>query len=175
MKVLVTIGSMSEKKFTRLFNIIDELCGEGVLDGNQIIAQVGFDHYESSYYKCFDMVADEDFKKMIDECDLVVTHAGTGTVTACLKKRKKVIIFPRMAVYDEHYDDHQMELSELFAKKGYVLQATSKEELKFHIRHIGEFTPVPFVSNNERMNKIIIDFIERQEGKKADKRFCRKE
>lgn len=91
MKVLVTIGSMSEKKFTRLFNIIDELCSEGVLDGNQIIAQVGFDHYESSYYKCFDMVADEDFKKMIDECDLVVTHAGTGTVTACLKKRKKLL------------------------------------------------------------------------------------
>ena len=51
MKVLVTIGSMVEKKFTRLFQIIDELCKEGILDGKDVIAQVGFDNYNSKYYR----------------------------------------------------------------------------------------------------------------------------
>ena len=160
MKVLVTIGSMVEKKFTRLFKIIDELCEERVLDGSQVIAQVGFDQYQSSNFKCFDMIADEKFKKMIDESDLIIAHAGTGTVVSSLKKGKKVIIFPRMAQYDEHYDDHQLELAELFTKQGYVLQARNKEELKEHIQNLDKFIPVPFVSNNKRMNDLIIDFIE---------------
>ena len=161
MKVLVTIGSMVEKEFTRLFKVIDELCEEGVLDGKELTAQVGFDNYKSQYYKCFDMPADEGFKRLIDESDLIIAHAGTGTVISSLKKGKKVIIFPRMAKYDEHYDDHQLELAELFTKQGYVLQARDKEELKECIEHLDEFMPVPFNSNNSYMNKLVIDFIEK--------------
>lgn len=160
MKILVSIGSMVEKKFTRLFKAIDGLCEEGVLDGSLINAQVGFDNYCSKYYKCFDMIPDEDFKRMLDEADLIIAHAGTGTVISSIKKGKKVIIFPRMAKYDEHYDDHQLELADLFTAKGYVLQARTKDELKKCILEIDSFTPNPFVSNNSRINSLVIDFIE---------------
>ncbi len=161
MKVLVTIGSMVEKKFTRLFQMVDTLCEEGVLNGANVTAQVGFDAYQSKYYKCFDMIADEQFKQMIDGSDLIITHAGTGTVTSCLKKGKKVIIVPRITKYDEHYDDHQLELTDLFTKQGYTLLASNLDELRDAILKIDEFTPVPFVSNNQQMNKLVIDFIER--------------
>lgn len=161
MKVLVTIGSMVEKKFTRLFKTVDELCEEGILNGKNVIAQVGFDNYDSKYYKCFDMIADEDFKRIIRESDLIIAHAGTGTVISSIKQGKKVIIFPRMAQYDEHYDDHQLELAELFTKQGYVLQARNKDELKNCILNLDIFTPVPFASNNANMNKLVIDFIEK--------------
>lgn len=160
MKILVTIGSMAEKKFTRLFNIIDELCEEKFLDANKIIAQVGFDNYKSKYYQTFDMVSDEEFKNMIDESDLIISHAGTGTVTSCLKKNKKVIIFPRMESYDEHYDDHQLELCNLFLMKNYIMCAKDKQELKECISKVEEFTPAKFKSNNQEMNKLIVDFIE---------------
>lgn len=160
MKILVTIGSMVEKKFTRLFKIIDELCEDGVLDGKQITAQVGFDNYHSENFMCFDMISDENFKKLIDEADLIIAHAGTGTVTSSIKRGKKVIIFPRLAEYDEHYDNHQLDLADLFTAKGYVLQARTKDELKNCIEHIDEFVPVPFISNNDRMNQLVINFIE---------------
>ena len=161
MKVLVAIGSMAEKKFTRLFKILDALCEEGVLDGSQLTAQVGFDHYQSKYYACFDMIADEDFKRLIDEADLIIAHAGTGTVTSSIKRGKKVIIFPRLAEYDEHYDDHQLDLADLFTGQGYVLQARTKDELRDCIEHIDAFHPAPFVSNNARMNELVINFIEK--------------
>lgn len=161
MKVLVTIGSMVEKKFTRLFNIIDEICEENILDGSQIVAQVGFDDYKSRNFKSFDMVSDEEFKKIIDESDLIITHAGTGTVTSCLKKGKKVIIFPRIEKYDEHYDNHQLELCELFTRNNYVLCAKNKEELIQCIKRSETFVPKKFVSNNSKINKLIINFIEK--------------
>lgn len=161
MKVLVTIGSMVEKKFTRLFKAVDQLCEEGTLNGQDVIAQVGFDQYQSKYYKCFDMIADEEFKKIIDNSDLIITHAGTGTVTSCLKKNKKVIIFPRMAKYDEHYDDHQLELSRIFTDAGHVMCAYDVDELRNRIIRMNDFKPVKFESNNHRMNNIIINYIER--------------
>lgn len=160
MKILITIGSMSEKKFTRLFNIIEELCEEKILDGKEIIAQVGFDNYESKYFQTFDMIADEEFKKIIDESDLIISHAGTGTVISSLKKSKKVIIFPRMEKYDEHYDDHQLELCQLFSSKNYVMCAKNKKELIQCINNLESFIPEKFISNNNKINKLIIEFIE---------------
>jgi len=160
LKVLVTIGSMSEKKFTRLFKIIDELCEESILDRNQVIAQVGFDNYESNYYKTFDMISDSEFKQKIIECDLIITHAGTGTIMSALKKNKKVILFPRMEKYDEHYDNHQLEISEIFKNKNLVLCATTKKELIQCISKIKSFTPGKFNSNNSYINEKIINFIE---------------
>lgn len=161
MNVLITIGSMSEKKFTRLFKAVDQLCKENILDPSRVKAQVGFDQYHSQYYKCFDMVSDEEFKRMIDEADLIISHAGTGTVISCIKKGKKVIVFPRRAKYDEHYDDHQLELADLFARQNYVLVANDVDELRKCVQKIDDFHPSKFVSNNEKMNRIIIDFIER--------------
>lgn len=162
MKVLVTIGSMVEKKFTRLFQMVDTLCEEGVLNGADVTAQVGFDAYQSKYYKCFDMISDEQFKQMIDDSDLIITHAGTGTVTSCLKKSKRVIIVPRITKYDEHYDDHQLELADLFKKQNYVEVAQDIEELRNLILHINDFQPAPFTSNNAKMNQLVIDFIEKR-------------
>lgn len=161
MKILITIGSMSEKKFTRLFNIIDELCEENILEGDKIIAQVGFDNYKSKNFKTFDMISDEDFKSMIDESDVIISHAGTGTVTSCLKKDKKVIIFPRMFKYDEHYDDHQLELCEVFTRKNYAMCARDKEELIQCINNLEKFSPKKFISNNSKINQLIIEFIEK--------------
>ena len=161
MKALVTIGTMTEKKFTRLFQYIDRLCEEGVLKGEEVIAQVGEDKYVSKYYKCIDMLSREEFNRLIETADVVISHAGTGSVVSCLKAQKKVIIFPRQAIYDEHYDDHQLELANAFAKKGYALEALTYEELKQCIMSIGEFTPVQFRSNNKKMVDLICEFIEK--------------
>lgn len=161
MKVLVTVGSMVEKKFTRLFETIDELCDEGVLQGKEIIAQVGFERYKSKNFETFDMASDADFKELISKADLIITHAGTGTVTSCLKQKKKVIIFPRMIEYDEHYDNHQLELSNLFEKNNFVLCAKNKEQLKQCILSLNQFHPAEFKTNNSYINKIVIDFIEK--------------
>lgn len=160
LKVLVTVGSMVEKNFHRLLSTIDELCDENILDGNDVIAQIGFDSYEPRNFRFFDMISDQDFKKLIDDSDLIISHAGTGTVISCLKKRKKVIIFPRMLKYDEHYDNHQLELADLFTLKEYVLCAKNKIELVSCIEKLNSFIPRDFMSNNSKLNKLIIEMIE---------------
>ena len=162
MRVLVTVGSMAEKKFTRLFQAVDELCRQGVLQGEMVTAQVGFDGYRSRYYQCFDMVSRETFEEMIRRSDLIITHAGTGTVVTCLKNRKKVIVFPRMAQYDEHYDDHQLELAELFSRENHVLTALDLPQLVQCISQLDDFHPAPFLPGESDISRLVIDFIERE-------------
>lgn len=171
LNVLITIGTMTDLKFTRLFEAIDNLCSEGVLDGEKVTAQIGAETYTPKYFSSFEMIEDQSFKKMIEESDLIITHAGTGTVTTCLKKGKKVIIFPRMKKYQEHYDDHQLELSEVFSRKGYALKAYNEIELKNCIQNIADFTPEPFVSNNQQMNQLVIRFIEEAKENKKKRNF----
>lgn len=160
LKVLVSIGSMQGCCFTRLFKILDKLCEENILNGQDMVAQCGYDNYVSEYYQTFDMVSDEEFKKLIDQADVIICHAGTGTVTSSLKRKKKVILFPRMLKYNEHYDDHQLELCKIFADMGYVLCAMNKKELIECINRIDTFEPKPFVSQKLQINKLIINYID---------------
>ena len=158
--IFVTIGSSEEYKFPRLLNIIDELCEEGTIKGEDVIAQIGYTDYKPCNYKAFDMTSDEEFKSLVDKADIVITHAGTGSVTYALKAQKKVIIFPRQFRYNEHLDDHQLELAKLFTDKGYALSAMDKVELRDRLQNIKSFCPVKFISSNKKINGIIIDYIE---------------
>lgn len=157
--ILVCVGA-SEYKFDRLLKIIDEMCEENILKGADVIAQIGNTNYKPRNYKSFALIGRDEFQHYMKEADLVITHAGTGSVIPPLKLGKKVIVFPRREKYKEHLDDHQLELRDVFVGAGYTLGAENKEELINAISKLKTFQPKPFNSNNERMNQLIIDFIE---------------
>lgn len=94
-------------------------------------------------------------EELQSKADLIICHAGTGTVTGALKKGKKVIVFPRLKEYGEHESDHQLDLAREFAEEGYVLCAMNEEELEQAIKQIESFTPKPFVSNRENFCNLI--------------------
>lgn len=157
--ILICVGS-SEFKFDRFLKIIDELCEESVINGDDVIAQIGNTSYYPKNYKYFDLIGADEFKKYVEESDLIITHAGTGSVVPAIKLSKKVIIFPRLSEYNEHQDNHQLELTECFIKAGYALSATNKDELIESIKMIDSFKPNTFISNKEVINDYIIDYIE---------------
>lgn len=140
--------------------MVDELCDEKVLDGTQIIAQTGNTDYQPRNYKSFHLLGREEFQEYMEKSDLVITHAGTGSVIPPLKLGKKVIIVPRREKFKEHLDDHQLELRDVFTDAGYTLSANNKEELIEALHQIETFVPKEFRSNNSHVNKIVIDFIE---------------
>lgn len=155
----ITVGSSEEYKFPRLLQTVDELCEEGVLDGKTTVAQVGYTEYKPKHYEYFDMISDEEFKCLVEKADVIITHAGTGSVISALKAHKKVIIFPRRFEFKEHLDNHQLELAELFASQGYTMTAMDKDELRTALAAIKEFKPREFISNNKKINQIIMNFI----------------
>lgn len=159
MDILICVGA-SEYGFERLLKIVDELCDEKKLDGKHIISQLGSSSYLPHNFKYFKLIGRNEYEKYVEHADVIISHAGTGSVIPPLKKGKKVIVFPRRECYGEHLDDHQLELANIFTQNGYTLCATNKTELQNCLSNIKNFVPRPFKSNTQNMNKLIIDFIE---------------
>lgn len=110
--IFVTLGSQ-KFQFNRLLKEIDNLIKQGIIN-DKVFAQIGYSDYIPVNYDYKQFLDREEFSKIQHSSDLVITHAGTGAIIGAVKKGKKVIAVPRLAKYNEHVDDHQIQLIEQF-------------------------------------------------------------
>lgn len=145
--ILVTLGTQKEN-FTRLLDYIEK---SNIND--EIIVQAGHTKYNSKKMKIFDFISYEEMEKYIEKADLIITHAGTGSVLTPLKMGKKVIVCPRYKKYDEHVDNHQTQLVEVLRDEGYVLELKENDNLDEVIKISKKFKPKKYKSNTANFVK----------------------
>ena len=72
------------------------------------------------------------FEEIVDSigmAEMVVTHAGVGSILCAVKAGHTPIIFPRLKRHGEAVDDHQAELAEALEERGTALLARTGAEL----------------------------------------------
>ena len=158
--VLVTLGTQ-DKQFNRLLKAIDEEIEKGNIK-DKVIVQAGYNYgkYESSKMEMFDLIDREEFANLVKECDYLITHGGCGSILNGLRLGKKVIACPRLAKYNEHINDHQVQIVDEFSKLGYILPYNENDDLGEVIQKINTFQPHQFVSNHDNFVKLIKDYID---------------
>jgi len=112
--IFVTVGT-HYLGFERLIKKMDEISAE--ID-EEVIAQIGSTNYQPKNMTYFTFIQDE--KKLLElyrDARVIVTHAGAGTLLTISNYEKPVVIVPRLKKFNEHIDDHQLELTEVFIKK----------------------------------------------------------
>jgi UDP-N-acetylglucosamine transferase subunit ALG13 len=62
--------------------------------------------------------------------ELVIVHAGAGSIIQAMQAGKVPVVMPRRASLGEHVDDHQLELVRELAQRGKVVLATDCKSLK---------------------------------------------
>jgi UDP-N-acetylglucosamine transferase subunit ALG13 len=80
------------------------------------------------------------------EADVVVTHAGVGSVLCARRAGHVPVVVPRLHRYDEHVDDHQLELVAALGAGGHVIPVTDMAELGAAVEQAGrraDTTPAP--------------------------------
>ena len=153
--ILVTLGTQKQS-FTRLLDMV-----ENSKIKDEIIVQAGHTKYESKNMKILDLIPPAEFEKYQNEANLIITHGGVGSIVSSVKKGKRVIAVPRLHKYGEHVNDHQIEIVERFNKNRCIIGVNGVEELKQAIIDSKDFVPNKFEGNNEKMLKIIEDFIDK--------------
>lgn len=81
---------------------------------------------------CAAAYPDLTFAALIEElrtADVVISHAGVGSILCAVHAGHTPIVFPRLKRYSEHVDDHQVELAEALAERGVVVIAHNGDEL----------------------------------------------
>lgn len=125
--IFVCIGSR-DYQFDRLLKALDELVSSGEIT-DELFAQIGQSQYEPKHYPWERYLDSDSFRKCQQEADLIITHAGVGTLLSSLKMGKTVIAVPRYAALGEHIDDHQLQVAEALSGEGYVYQVTDIADL----------------------------------------------
>ncbi len=156
--ILVTLGTQ-DKSFERLLKQIDKEIEKGTIK-EKVVVQAGHTKYESKNMEIFDLVSSEEFEKLMDKADILITHGGAGSILSGIKKGKVVIAAARLKKYKEHNNDHQKQIIREFSDKGYILELRDFEKLGKVLEKAKTFKPKKFVSNTENMIKLVEDYIE---------------
>lgn len=161
--IFVILGTQ-DKPFTRLLKKIESLKKDGNIK-EDIIIQAGYTKYESDCMKIFDYMPIDEFNNNIKKADLIITHAGAGSILSSLKENKKVIAVPRLSKYGEHTNDHQIQITEELSNEGYILGCQDLNKLKEVIKESKTFKPKEYKANNDKMINIIDSYIEAKNNK----------
>lgn len=147
--IFVILGTQ-DKKFPRLLEAIQKQIDEGKINKEEeIIVQAGSTKFESKDMKVLDYIPVKEFEEYIDKADVVICHAGVGTILTALKKGKKIIAAARLKQYGEHVNDHQLQILENFTEEGYILALEDFDKLDLLLNQIKDFKPAKLKSNKQ--------------------------
>ena len=156
--IFITLGSQ-KFQFNRLLIAVDRLVESGEIK-EEVFAQTGYSDYIPKYFKFKNFLNHDDFKRMQEKADIVITHGGTGAIIGAVKNGKKVIAVPRLAKYGEHVDDHQIQLIEQFKDQNIICGLEDCEQLSEGMRYAREHTFDKYKSNTKTIVNSIDRFID---------------
>lgn len=67
--------------------------------------------------------------ELVDAADVVISHAGVGSILCAIRAGHTPVVFPRLGRYAETVDDHQAELVRALAERGTVRVAWEAADL----------------------------------------------
>jgi len=159
--IFVSVGT-EKFQFNRLLACIDKAIENKEID-DTVFAQIGCSDYCPKNYQYKDYISYEEMVKNIKLADVVIIHAGIGSVLLSLELDKIPILFPRVHKNNEHLDEHQLEFAKKIQTVNKVIVAYNEEELIDVIRNYSSLV-------SEIKNKRSADF----ESLKLDKYLIEK-
>lgn len=109
LKIFVTAGTVHDFEFRRLVDLVDAVTNES----DHIVWQIGFLESVPLQGKVFKELSATEFEENLKKADVVISHAGVGSILNILDIGKFPILIPRKPEYNEHIDNHQLEIATL--------------------------------------------------------------
>ncbi len=157
--ILVLLGTQNNS-FHRLLEEIEKSITDGTIK-EEVIVQAGYTKFKSYKMRIIDFVSSEQLEKLQEEANLIITHGGVGSIVTSIEKEKKVIAVPRLHEYEEHVNNHQIEIINRFSEQGCIIGIDKIDDLKSAIQKSKEFEPKKYERNNKLMIKTIEEFIDK--------------
>lgn len=116
LRILVTVGTIRPYGFDRLLKHLDP-----VLANDEVIWQTGQSTYVPTHGDVRSSMGRGELIDEIRRADVVISHAGVGSILSCLENGKVPIVVTRRQEFNEHVDNHQMNIAELLGGQGLVV------------------------------------------------------
>lgn len=114
-RVLVTVGTIRPYGFDRAIRHLDSL-----LTDFDVTWQIGESTVEPSHGRVSRLLSRDTMVDEVQRADVVIAHAGVGSILMTLAAGKVPVILPRLARHAEHIDDHQLDIARLLGDRQLV-------------------------------------------------------
>jgi beta-1,4-N-acetylglucosaminyltransferase len=130
---LVTVGTTP---FPSLVSFFDKPVADF-----EVVIQCGDPTYRARHARCFAFA--RQIQEHYDRADVIVTHAGAGSVYSLLEMGKRLVVVPNL----DRADKHQLDLAGYVRSQRYAvvverLQDSTPDDI---LRRGLEFEPAPYV------------------------------
>lgn len=123
--IFVTVGT--QLAFDRLVMAVDEWAEAN--PAIEIFAQIGPGVRRPKAIPHADFVPPEKADALIRQAELVVAHAGMGSILTALRFQRPILIMPRKADLGEHRNDHQFATARWLDGRAGISVAWSESEI----------------------------------------------
>ena len=131
--IYVTVGAgIGGQEFDRLIKKVDDIAPKF---GEEFVIQLGASNYVPQNMKWFDYVSYEESLEYFRKAQLVIGHCGAGTIINALSFGKPLIVIPRLLKFNEHADDHQLEMATLLVQSQIARVVYDVEDLELVIKN----------------------------------------
>lgn len=113
--------------FDRLCKTVDAWGGER--DRKDIFMQIGSTAWRPSNCEYVELLNPDEYADRIKQAEVLVMHAGTGSILAAMKYGKPIIVMPRVARLRETRNDHQLATVRRFKELSGITVALDEQEL----------------------------------------------
>lgn len=94
-----------------------------------VIVQHGHTPFHDAACQTVPFLGMHEFIDHIHNAELLIMHAGAGSIMHAVEAGKVPVVMPRRAALGEHVNDHQVELAEALAETGKVVVANTSDDL----------------------------------------------
>jgi len=135
--IFVTVGE--QLPFDRLISTIDDWASKS---GVAVYAQIGNTLYRPNFIEYRSSLGPADFSDAFKTAELIIGHAGMGTIITALELNKPLLIMPRKASLGEHRNDHQFATAKRFIARGNISVAFDEIELLAKLQCLDEIKKI---------------------------------
>jgi UDP-N-acetylglucosamine--N-acetylmuramyl-(pentapeptide) pyrophosphoryl-undecaprenol N-acetylglucosamine transferase len=122
-RIFVTLGTIKPYRFDAL---IDAVCG-ALPPGVEVIWQTGATVRDDLPGRTYGEMSADAFASAIASSDVVITHAGVGTLLQLLDLGVPTLAVSRRVARGEHVDDHQKQAARELSQRGLISVAEADE------------------------------------------------
>ncbi len=123
--IFVTVGT--QLPFDRLIGAVDAWAGRTGRD--DVFAQIGPSKLRPRHITFAPFIEPAEHRRHTQEAEVIIGHAGMGTILGALELGKPVVVMPRLARLGEHRSDHQVATADRFGARADVTVAPDEHAL----------------------------------------------
>ena len=124
--IFVTVGT--QLPFDRLIRAVDLWAAEH--PESEVFAQTGPSEFRPAHIESVDFVTPDVADRYFRRAELIISHAGMGSIITALKYHKPLLMLPRRADLGEHRNDHQLATAKWLGSRSGITVARDEHDVQ---------------------------------------------